>query len=159
MLDSGSTFSVEKFKFCSKQTQILLIIFEAEEPQAVPMANGQKIVLKHCVELNITISGLVMPFKFYVTDSLSEQFNVIIGLDFMEMYNGKIDFSEGFVCLDNELVLAKLFQKPNRMQVLHPIEDTELCSVSEATFFLAAPSKFNQKQIYSLFSHRNHLAI
>ena len=34
------------------------------------------------------------------------------------------------------------------MQMLHPIEDAELCPMSEATIFLAAPSKFNQKQIY-----------
>ena len=114
------------------------------------MANGKKVVLKHCVEINITISGLVMPFTFYVTDSLSEQFNVIIGLDFMEIYNGKIDFSEGFVCFDNELVLAKLFQKPNRMQVLHPIEDAELCPMSEATIFFGRAIKIQpETDIYS----------
>ena len=82
MLASGSTFSVTNTNFV--RNKLKLSIFDAEELQAVHIANGQKIVLKHCVKMNIAVSGLVMPFKFFVTDSLSEHFDVIIGLDFME---------------------------------------------------------------------------
>ena len=152
LLDRGSNFSLAHVNFVSNILR--LPVQEASHYQTVMTACGKRIVLKHFVNLTITVSGMSMDFTFYVTDALSPRFSVIAGLDFLREFNAQFDFSNNVVTFDNERAVTTVISSPIPGVILTPQEGTFIPPFSETILSLSPPLQ-NLRENKSTWNHSN----
>lgn len=146
LIDSGSSYSIVHKRFVNDVLHVP--VRNVANPRTVVTASGQFITLSQVVSLTISVSGMCMNFDFYVTEEISTKFTVILGLDFLKVYNCNLDFVQNVVTFDNSYGITAALTSNTSGTILYPNQATTLPALSETILLLTAPDKFEGKQVY-----------
>ena len=96
-------------------------------------------------EFVIKISGLSLPVSARVARVLSVEF--LVGVDFLQAYEAKIDYQTGLISLSDDLVRAPLLSdsKPDNLAIC--IESVCIPPETEMIIPVSVPARFNGKSV------------
>ena len=110
LIDTGANISAISESLLHKLTYTT----STEHNNALPTvftASGQLMQFKSVVEMNIDVKGLILPCRFYVTDSLAPGTNIILGMDLLRSFQCTIDLCKGLISFYDGLVTVALQQR------------------------------------------------
>ena len=130
LIDTGATRSVISENFA---VNMGINIFEeiGDERNILTSATGHMLNILGKAEITIKIEGMILAYTFLVVEQLSQ--NIILGLDFLEHYKAKIDYSKGVITFCDELIMSNFCVVNARTQnMVRTIRDIQLLPRSEA---------------------------
>jgi len=113
LLDSGSFYNI----VCQELCDSLRIPISPQQPfesDQLFSANGSQLNVLGTAEIDIRVSGLLLPINVFVVSKLTDQ--LILGTSFMQKYNVIMDFQTNQVSMCNYLIRAPIHNTSHKFQ-------------------------------------------
>ena len=101
LVDTGASRSVAS-EDCRKQIGATLQPLEQGEISQLFAADGRVVKIQGKIDCDININGLIIPFKILIVNQLTQK--IIIGQDFLQHTQAKIDYSDNTVTFYDDMV-------------------------------------------------------
>jgi hypothetical protein len=107
LVDTGACISVVSQKFLDRLPPF---ISSTATPSTKPVftASGERLAIHSKIGLTLNISGLLLSHDFFVTDHLSGNYQLILGLDFLEKFQCSIDLPGRSITFCDQLMALPL---------------------------------------------------
>jgi len=103
-------------------------------------ANGTKLNALGTVDVDFNLNGLVFPYVAIVIDNLSDQ--CILGTNFLTATSAKIDFENGIISFEDDLVRMPV-SSPTNSDYVRVVNHTILPANSESIISVKIPPSFS----------------
>ena len=113
LVDTGASRSVAS-EDCRKQIGATLQPLEQGEISQLFAADGRVVKIQGKIDCDININGLIIPFKILIVNQLTQK--IIIGQDFLQHTQAKIDYSDNTVTFYDDMVGANLLNNFKNMK-------------------------------------------
>ena len=108
-------------------------------------ANTGGIDIIGTTEFLVKFSGLSLPVSAHVARVLSVDF--LVGVDFLQTYEAKIDYQTGLISLSDDLVRAPLLSDTKLDNLATCIESVCIPPETEMIIPVSVPARFNGKTV------------
>jgi len=158
LIDSGAGRSCVSLSFV-KRLKIPVKPFPHNNPLRLSAADGRMLTSVGTVDLTLTIQGLKMAQNFNVVKHLN--YNVILGIDFVNDKQAYIDFGDNTISICDDLVIEHLVPtrlptnviRVARNYTLPPLSEAIIPTISDRTHqghFVIDPSPFLSRKHVTL---------
>jgi len=128
LVDSGAARSCISQNFVNR-LRVKVQPPPSGHPLRLSTADGSPLILVGTVSLTLNIQGLLIPQTFAVLKRLN--YNMLLGIDFMQHTQATIDFNSRTVSICDNLVVQPLLSHKLPTNVIRPISPVHLLPQSE----------------------------
>lgn len=144
LVDTGSHVTCLSSRIVSK-IGLTIDSLKTGDAVAYSAANGSKLNVLGTVEVDLVLNGLHVPFTATVIDNLSE--SCIIGSDFLRYTSAKIDYQQGVVSFEHDLIRLPVSSGVRRVNYVRASVNTVLPPMTGNTVPVRVAKQFIRKDI------------
>ena len=144
MIDTGSFYSLVT-RSTVERIGVDISPIEVDDVAEFRTASGSSLAVTGTADLNIQISGLVIPHKVYVVEQLTAP--MILGTTFLQQTSGVIDYSTGLLTLYDGMIQTRLIRKHDRPYVARLTNIVTIQPMSEALVRVKIPLSLRQYNV------------
>ena len=129
LLNSGATKSCASARFV-KRLRVKIQSLPSGHPVCYSSADGKPLIILGTVSLTLNIKGLRIPHNFTVLKKLN--YNILLGIDFLQNRQAKIDFRNQTVLICDDLVVQRFIYSKLPQNVSHSSSRVAIPAQTEA---------------------------
>ena len=138
LVDTGASFSCVALSFI-KSLRLENSIVKATDRRKLFSADGKQMKIVGSILLSLNIHGLIIPFNFYVLETLCH--DILVGLDFLNRTKAKLDLADRTLTLYDDLVGLNIIK--SREALVRTIDAVLIPPKSESILPVSVSSNFN----------------